>query len=119
MDEPQNEKLKKDDILRHRKDFKHIFSFGRRLGNKYFQIVCDNNQQGQRRIAVVVGRKYGKAHLRNKIRRRIKEVYRLNKEKFSSERDYIIMPREAVKQLRFHEIKDSLIHLVENYNSQK
>jgi ribonuclease P protein component len=111
--------LKKKNILRGREDFKQIFSSGRRLENKYFQIIYACNNHGSRRLAVVLGRKFGKATLRNKVRRRIKEAYRLNLLKFPSCTDLIIRPREASKYGSFYELKDSLLQLIEKCIKKK
>jgi ribonuclease P protein component len=105
--------LKKENILRERKDFKKAFFSGRKLENKYLQVIYTYNSLGNRRIAVVLGRKFGKANLRNKIRRRIKEAYRLNMQKFPSYTDYIIRPRDASKYISFYELKDNLLQLIE------
>lgn len=115
IDEQPNERffIKKENILRERKDFKQAFSSGRKLESKYFQVTYVSNIQGKQRIAVVIGRKFGKAVLRNKIRRRIKEMYRLNREKFPSYTDYIIRPREASKYVSFYELRDNLLRLLE------
>lgn len=121
MDEQPKERfnLKKENILRERKDFKQAFSSGRKLENKYFQITYVSNRQGSRRASVVIGRKFGKATLRNKIRRRIKEIYRLNMEKFLSYTDYIIRPRDASKYISFYELRDNLLQLLEKCVRQK
>jgi len=120
VDEQTKERffLKKENILRERKVFKQAFSSGRKLESKYFQIAYAVNKQGNRRVAVVIGRKFGKAVLRNKIRRRIKETYRLNMEKFPSYTDYIIRPREASKYVSFCELRDNLLQLLEKYIKQ-
>jgi len=111
--------LKKENILRERNDFKRVFSSGRKLENAFFQVTYESNKQGKRRIAVVIGRKFGKATLRNRIRRRIKEVYRLNREKFPPCTDYIIRPRESSKYISFFELQDNLLRLIERCTSQK
>ena len=114
MDEPTKKRffLKKENILRERKKFKQAFSSGRKLENRYFQIICNANTEGKTRVAVILSRKFGKATVRNQIRRRIKEVYRLKSDLFPSSTDCIIRPRSDVRYISFHELEDSLLHLI-------
>ncbi|MEW6381332.1 MAG: ribonuclease P protein component [bacterium] len=111
--------LKRENRLRERKDFERLFSTGRKVENKYFKIIYTDNNQGVARVAVVLKRKFGHAVIRNKIRRRIKEIYRLNMDHFSPNMDYVIFPREIVKHISFLELKDNLLPLVEKCISMK
>ncbi|MEW5803818.1 MAG: ribonuclease P protein component [bacterium] len=105
--------LKKDNLLKKRRDFKQAFCLGKKIEDKYFQIIFADNEIKSTRMSVILGRKFGKATVRNKIRRRIKEIYRLNQEKFPSHTDYLIKPKGSVKDISFCELQDSLLHLVE------
>jgi len=74
-----NERIKK------RKDFELIFSTGRfvyssgKVLRAHYLIDKDNKENGVK-IAPVVGKKLGNAVWRNRVKRLIKESYRLNKE---------------------------------------
>ena len=63
----------------------HIF---RRLyatsgyANSYLVLYARKNKTGENRVGITVSKKLGKAHVRNRVRRRFREVYRLNEEKF-------------------------------------
>lgn len=114
MDEKhkKNFPLIKENILRERKDFRQVFSSGRKQENRYFQIIYAYRDFDSKRIAVVLSRKFGKAHVRNKMRRRIKEIYRLDTDIFPSHTDCIIRPREAAKHLSFPGLKNNLVLLL-------
>ena len=50
-------------------------------------LYARKNRTDGNRVGVTVSKKLGKAHVRNRTRRRIREVYRLNEEKFQPGKD--------------------------------
>ena len=77
--------LSSDERIKKRKDFELIFSTGRlvystgKVFRAHYTIEKDNDYKGVK-IAPVVGKKLGNAVWRNRVKRLIKESYRLNKE---------------------------------------
>jgi ribonuclease P protein component len=62
-------------------DFGHVFSNGPRKHGKYFLVVCCANKLGYARLGIAVSRKVSKkAVVRNRIKRQIRESFRLNKD---------------------------------------
>ena len=63
--------------LRRRKDFERLFSEGRRFNHKLWTTVVLGREEAQPpRAAFIVGGKIGKAVVRNKLRRRLREAWR-------------------------------------------
>ena len=50
--------------------------------NGYLVLYARKNRTGTNRVGITVSKKLGKANVRNRIRRRLREVYRLNEETF-------------------------------------
>jgi ribonuclease P protein component len=104
-----SQKFEKNERLRLRNDFKKLFDSKSRAVNSYFVLVFRENNLGYSRIAVSIKRKFGKAILRNKLRRQIKEIYRTNKSEFPQGYDFLFIPRKALseiyKKVDFFEIK--------------
>ena len=77
--------LSSHERIKKRKDFELIFSTGRfvyssgKVLRAHYLIKKESDESGVR-IAPVVGKKLGNAVWRNKVKRLIKESYRLNKE---------------------------------------
>ncbi len=92
--------LTKSERLRLRRDFDKVFSEGRSVADENLRIVYVENGLDIRRIAVVVRKRIGKAVFRNRLRRLIKEVFRLNKEYFPNGMDYVFVVREGMKDRR-------------------
>ena len=48
------------------------------VSDGYLVLYARRNRAGGNRVGITVSKKLGKAHLRNRVRRRLREVYRLN-----------------------------------------
>ena len=58
-----------------------------------------------------MGTKIGKAVIRNKIRRRIKEIYRTNEEKLKSGWEIVIVARVRSRNAAYWELEKDFLHL--------
>ena len=81
----------------------HIFS---RLyksnpqANAYLVLYCRPNHTGKNRVGITVSKKLGKAVIRNRVRRRLREVYRLNEGLFTPGYDIVIVARSKTKYIK-------------------
>ena len=101
----ETRRLTREERLRLKRDFKRVFTEGRSVSNEYVRLVYKENGLGHPRIAVVVRKKIGKAVYRNRLRRLVKEFYRLNKEKFPNY-DVVVLFREKSKNLKGAKLDD-------------
>lgn len=98
--------------LSKKKDFEKVAKQGRsffthELGFKILKNNLDYNRYG-----IVINLKVDKrATVRNKIRRRIREIIRLNDKNFKQGFDIMILTRESVKDLKYKEIEEKLLGL--------
>ena len=87
---------KADRILK-RNDFITLSKHGKRIHNKYFTIVFLLNEIGRCRLGITVTRKVGKAAIRNKLKRRCREYFRINRHKILGCWDInLIVKKQAV-----------------------
>jgi len=108
--------FQKKERIRKKKDFEKIFLQGKRIKNSCFGIILKGNTLNCRRIAVIVKKKeYREAHIRNKIKRRIREIYRLNKENFPVNTDCVIIIKESAHNLSYQELQNKLLNLLLKY----
>lgn len=74
-------------------EFRRIYRRGRSAVSPYLVVYCLKNHSGGSRLGVTVSKKLGHAVVRNRVRRRIREVYRLNREKMLPGWDVIVVGR--------------------------
>jgi ribonuclease P protein component len=84
-----------------RSRFKTIYNQGVWRSSQNFTIVICANSQGLKRLGITVTRKTGNAVKRNKIKRLIREFYRLNKALFPDNHDVVIMAKKHTPPLTF------------------
>ena len=92
----------------------HIF---RRLytssgqANGHLVLYARKNRTQGNRVGITVSKKLGKAHIRNRTRRRLREVYRLNEEKFLSGWDIVVVARSRAVDASFDQLTRSYLTL--------
>ena len=94
----------------------HIF---RRLyatsgyANSYLVLYARKNKTGENRVGITVSKKLGKAHVRNRVRRRFREVYRLNEEKFQPGWDIVVVARSRCITAGFEKLTSAYLSLAQ------
>ena len=94
--------------------YNHIFQRLYRTGgqaNGYLVLYARKNRLGQNRVGVTVSKKLGKAHIRNRIRRRVREVYRLNEAAFRPGWDIVVVVRGKAIDASFSQLTESYLSL--------
>ena len=92
----------------------HIF---RRLyategyANSYLVLYARKNRTGGNRVGITVGKKLGHAVVRNRARRRLREVYRLNEEKFQPGWDIVVVARSRSVNAPFLQLTQAYLSL--------
>ena len=77
----------------------------------YLVLYARKNRTDSNRVGITVGKKLGKAHIRNRTRRRIREVYRLNEEKFLPGWDIVVVARSRAVEAPFENLTKSCLGL--------
>lgn len=94
----------------------HIF---RRLyatsgfANAYLVLYARHNRTGGNRVGVTVSKKLGCAVVRNRTRRRLREVYRLNEARFSPGWDIVVVARQKAVSAPFDRLTAAYLSLAE------
>ena len=74
-------------------------------------LYARKNRSDCNRVGITVSKKLGKAHIRNLTRRRIREVYRLNEEKFQPGWDIVVVARSKAVDATFDKLTKSYLTL--------
>ena len=97
--------------LKKNKEFSFVYRRGKPSGTKNILCLCAKSRFGGLRVGFVVSKKVGNAVVRNKVRRRLKEIARLRPELFSPGRDYIIIARPSAARISYREMEKELERL--------
>ncbi len=94
----------------------HIF---RRLysssghANSYLVLYARKNHSAANRVGVTVSKKLGCAVVRNRVRRRLREVYRLNEARFAPGWDIVVVARSRCVKANFSKLTEAYLSLAE------
>lgn len=93
-----------------REDFSRVYESGHSKANRYL-IMYVFRHADSRRIGISVSKKVGNSVVRHRIKRLIKEAYRLNMGKFVEGIDIVVIARNTAKDKTYQEIESALLHL--------
>ena len=94
----------------------HIF---RRLyatqgfANGMLVLYARPNRLGQNRVGITTGKKLGHAVVRNRARRRLREVYRLNESLFKPGYDIVVVARSRCVTADFQKLTKAYLSLAQ------
>ena len=81
--------------------------------NGLLVLYARKNKGDTNRVGITVSKKLGKAHIRNRMRRRLREVYRLNEEKFLPGWDIVVVARTKAVFADFDTLTRAYLQLAE------
>jgi ribonuclease P protein component len=85
--------------LRKNEDFQSVYKSGKSFANKYFVIYVSKNQLDINRLGVSVSKKIGNSVVRHRMKRLVKETFRLRKDMSDSGLDIVVIIRKGAEEL--------------------
>ena len=79
--------------------------------NGYLVLYAKPNRLGINRVGITVSKKLGHAVVRNRVRRRLREVYRLNELQFKSGWDIVIVARSRCIDASFQDLTKAYLEM--------
>ncbi|PYI52383.1 ribonuclease P protein component [Paenibacillus flagellatus] len=105
--------MQKELRLTRREDFNKVYRYGKSAANQQYVVYCLPNPRIERfRMGISVSKKLGGAVVRNRIRRVLKEIARLNEAKIRSHYDFVVIARKPVTEMEYKEMEKSLMHVL-------
>lgn len=79
-------------------------------------IYTNRNKSGERRLGITVSKKIGKAVIRNRAKRRLRELYRMNCENMKDGIDIILVARGRTAFTPFNKLKNDFMLAADKLN---
>lgn len=107
--------MKKTEMIKKRYEFKILFSKGKIYYGKNITMYILKNKFDYNRLGIAVGKKSGRAVDRNKIKRLIRENYKLSEDCVNCGYNILISVNKKcdVKNIDFYDIKKDLQYLLQ------
>lgn len=94
--------------LKENYEFKRLYRRGKCEAGPFVAVYCLRNGKEINRLGITTGAKLGKAVVRNRIRRRIKEAYRLSESRMRRGYDIVVVARGRSVTANYHKIESDL-----------
>lgn len=98
--------------LRSNMEFRRVYSKGKSYWNRNLVLYIMKNDLGYNRVGYSITKKVGNSVVRNKIRRRMKEIYRLNFQELEGSYDLILIPKRNVVNISYDELESAMLHIL-------
>jgi len=100
-----NYKLNKKYILRKKTHFQEMYSVGKSYANRLVVLYIIPNTNQTRRIGFAAGKKLGNAVVRNRVKRLLREAYRLQQNELVTGYNLLLVGRKGMINLGFEPVR--------------
>ncbi len=102
--------------LKKSRDFHSVYRTGKSLANRYLVVyVKKRDDDGENRVGISVSKKVGNSVVRHRLKRLIREGYRLNCGQATGGHDVVVIAREKSNGRTYREIERALLSLLKSH----
>jgi ribonuclease P protein component len=97
-------------------EFRAVYDKGMRFSGPLFAAFCLARPDAGRttaRLGITIPRAVGKAVVRNRIKRRFREAFRLHRSEIGTQWDIVLNPRKAASTVEWNEIERAFRKVIE------
>ncbi|MEE3343494.1 MAG: ribonuclease P protein component [Bacilli bacterium] len=103
--------MKKKQIIKSKLEFTQIINNCPFIKNNYF-IIYYSKKEKNNKYGISVPKKTGKAYLRNKIKRQVKNIIDNNEFILPKSYDYVIIIRKRLIELKYNDMEKQFINAI-------
>ena len=93
--------VKVRNTLKKNSDFRRLYTKGKSSATQYLVVYCRKNRQDHNRTGYTVSTKLGHAVVRNRVRRRLREIVRLNAPSVKPGYDLVLVARSRAVEAEY------------------
>ena len=94
-------------------DFRRVYSRGKSAVSPCAVVYCRKNRLDHNRTGYTVSKKLGKAVVRNRVRRRLREIMRLNNTRMRQGYDLVIVARQRAVEVTYQKLESDVLKCCE------
>lgn len=98
-------------VLKSNRDFRRTYRRGKTCAAPTIALYCRRNGTEQNRLGITTGTKVGKAVVRNRIRRRIRAIYRLHETELKAGYDIVVVARVRAADAAYAQLEKDFLKL--------
>ena len=103
--------MKRAVTLKENYEFRRMYQKGASAVGGGMVVYCRKNKLGHNRLGITVSVKLGHAVVRNRARRRLREVYRLHTPQLKQGYDVVLVARGKTAVCSWKELNDTFVRL--------
>ncbi|MBR4151396.1 MAG: ribonuclease P protein component [Selenomonadaceae bacterium] len=104
-------RLSKSEIYRGKHDFNAVHSRGKSFANHALVLLVVRNERYNGKVGFAAGKKLGGAVIRNRVKRLMREAYRLNKNSLRRDCGIILVGRKFLVNAKFKDAQKAFLEL--------
>ena len=115
-----DQRLRSSERLHQAQEYQRVFQHGKKLVAPLFAIYIHPSPEPFSRLGMAVSKRVGKAVVRNRVKRLIREVFRCHKSFIKSPCDVVVVARQPAADASFVDVARQFLILLGRYQqSQK
>jgi ribonuclease P protein component len=95
-----------------RGEFDAVYRAAKRFSSSHFTIFVRRNELAQNRFGFSIKKALGGAVVRNRIRRRVREIVRCHRQEIPTGWDIVIHPKSSVAKAEFGLLAEELVRML-------
>ena len=109
----------KDFRLKSSRQYQQVLERSKGIRGKFITLhaFCNPNYP-YTKLGIVASKKYGKAIMRNRFKRIVREAFRKVKSSFPLGMQMVVRPRKLAEEAKMHDILDELLELSKNFTEK-
>ena len=103
--------MERTTALKKNYEFRRLYTKGKSAATGNIVVYCRRTRQAENRLGLTVGTKVGKAVVRNRVRRRLREIYRTNEQRLADGYDVVIVARVRSRDASYGALESDFLSL--------
>ena len=109
----RDRRMKHTVSLKQNHEFRRLYNKGKSVAGPYLVLYCRKTNRPVSRLGLTTGVKLGKAVQRNRVRRRLREIYRTHEAEFSCGWDIVAVARVKAVYARYSQMETCFLELAD------